>query len=200
MGDWEGMPNWCGGWIQFRLRLEKCESGGGLPFRVIIERPESRKSNRFARFLGSRACEQLRVPDALVNKERDAVQKFLKQKFVLLGRVFVPYASKDGKIYLAETSEDYERRPDRQQGDHLRHSFRQFVSWHNPLELNSEQVRSYAVSGCCKANPSFQPSSKWVTRFHLGLSTSRPVLQFKEEHMYYIEDRAFSYCLINAAL
>jgi RNA-dependent RNA polymerase len=52
-----------------------------------MERLESRRSNRIARFLGSRRVGQMRVDADLMNKERDELLNFLLRSFVLCGRV-----------------------------------------------------------------------------------------------------------------
>ena len=92
MGEWGGEPNWWGGKIQQILRLAKMPSGSYV---VLMERLESCRSNRIARFLGSRRVGQMRVDTDLVNKERGKLLEFLLQCFVLCGRIFRPFASKD---------------------------------------------------------------------------------------------------------
>ena len=56
------------------------------------------------------------------------------------GRVYCPFHTKEGKLFLVETNEDYERKPVSKLGDKLRQSFDDFLNWHNPMELNSDQV------------------------------------------------------------
>lgn len=41
---------------------------------------------------------------------------------------------------------------------------------------------------CCALEAFFQPLSKYVTRFALGLSTTIPVLEFQEKNMFLIDD------------
>lgn len=87
---------------------------------------------------------RLSIPPS-VNKDR--LRKFLAQKFVLCGRVFVALRPKEGKsgqawkVYLIEVNENVDRHPKVSEGDHRRLSLREFVRWHNPIELNSKQVR-----------------------------------------------------------
>ena len=145
MGEWEGEPNWWGGQIQQILRLAKAPSGSPEQYVVHMERLESRRSNRIARFLGSRRVSQMRVNADLMNKERNKLLNFLLQSFVLCGRIFRPFASKDGSLYLMETNLDFERTANEDFGDQHRISFAQFVNWHNPLHLNSKQVLYYLV-------------------------------------------------------
>jgi hypothetical protein len=169
MGTWHGVENWYGGRIQQILRRES--KGGKVLY--VLQEPEMKRSHRVARFVASRRVLEIRIPKA----ERFAVEPhMLARKFVLAGRVFVPFAAKDGKLYAVETREDWQRAPDAEQGDATRISFKQFVQWHNSLSRNFKQA-----------------ASKWVTRFDLGLSTSVPACEFKPENIAYIEDKcAFS--------
>ncbi|TFK42152.1 RNA dependent RNA polymerase-domain-containing protein [Crucibulum laeve] len=166
-GAWMEEPNWYGGRVQQLARLVKEEG----KYEIQLEPLEKRRSHRFARYCGSRRIIQLRVADALVTNENAAIKDFLKRKFILCGRVFVPFHAKDNSLYMVETNEDWQRRPQTWCGDEFRRSFSEFVNWHNPLSYNFKQ-----------------PISKWVTRFALGLSNSIPVLEFKEEKMFFIDD------------
>lgn len=99
------------------------------------------RSHRFARFLGSRRLLQIKI----VGKEsvRDVLQerRFFEQQFVLCGRVFVPFSTKDAKVYLMEIDADHDgRKPLCSQGDQYRQSLADCVAWHNPMELNSSQA------------------------------------------------------------
>ncbi|TFY58923.1 hypothetical protein EVG20_g7977, partial [Dentipellis fragilis] len=164
MGDFQNSKNWFGGQIQQIVRLLPDGS-------VKLERPEMTRSNRFARFLGSRRMLEMKLPKTANFDSDGSVRASLAKKFVLCGRVFVPIDAKDGKVYLMETSEDYERSARENEGDKDRLSFSQFIQWHNALSRNSKQ-----------------PISKWVTRFDLGFSTSIPVLQFAPANIFFIED------------
>jgi hypothetical protein len=76
----------------------------------------------------------------LIYKAKDNISKFLTHKFILCGRVFLPLRPKDGKVYLVKVSEDFDRLPLDFESDHRRLTFREIVSWHNPMENNSKQV------------------------------------------------------------
>ncbi|KAG1795975.1 RNA dependent RNA polymerase-domain-containing protein, partial [Suillus plorans] len=93
-------------------------------------------------------------------------------KFVLCGRVFVPFHAKEGSVYLFETSQNIDRQTNLSEGDSHRLTLYQFVKWHNPLGLNS-----------------MQPISKWSTRWALGLSTSIPTIEFSAENIFFIDDQ-----------
>jgi RNA-dependent RNA polymerase len=191
-GDWEGASNWWGGRIQQILRLAKAPPESDQPYVVSLERLESRRSHRIARYLGSRRINQMRIDTELLNKERGQLHEFLLQRFVLCGRIYRPFASKDGTLYMMETDINYERTTIKDFGDQHRISFASFLNWHNPLYPNSNQVVFYFIHiFIFVAEDGRQPTSKWSTRWTLGLSTSRPVLEFAETDIY--DDR--SYCL-----
>ncbi|KAG1840300.1 RNA dependent RNA polymerase-domain-containing protein [Suillus subalutaceus] len=170
MGQWEGKDHWYGGKIQQVARVVKA----GSSFKFELEKPEIRRSHRFARFLGSRRILQVRVPDNLTyDKLGSALREFLiSSKFVLCGRVFVPFHAKEGSMYLFETNENIDRQTNLGDGDSHRLTLYQFVKWHNPLSLNSKQ-----------------PISKWSTRWALGLSTSVPTIEFPPENIFFISDQ-----------
>ncbi|KAI0352282.1 hypothetical protein OH77DRAFT_1428830 [Trametes cingulata] len=165
-GEWEGTEDWYGGKIQQVARLEE-EHG---EFRLVLAPMEMRKSNRFARFLGSRRILQVSIPREMRNTRGDDLRKYFTRKFVLCGRVFVAFGAKDGKVFLMETNEDYERAA-RTPGDNQRMSLEEFVAWHNPMDKNGKQA-----------------VSKWATRFDLGLSISVPALAFDLDKMFNIND------------
>ncbi|KAF9225222.1 hypothetical protein BS17DRAFT_794858 [Gyrodon lividus] len=168
MGLWKGKDAWYGGRIQQVGRLQRVQAG----FSVQLEKPEIRRSHRFSRFLGSRRILQIKVPDDLLYKHGDEVRVFLgSSRFVLCGRVFVPFHAKEGSMYMMETNQDYERTASLLDGDQFRISLKGFVDWHNPFHLNSNQ-----------------PISKWSTRWALGLSTSVPTLEFGADNIIFIED------------
>ncbi|KAG2350150.1 hypothetical protein BDR05DRAFT_480 [Suillus weaverae] len=167
MGDWEGKENWYGGKIQQVARIVRA----GSSFKLELEKPEIRRSHRFARFLGSRRILQIRVPVSL--RYDTKVPKFLESsKFVLCGRVFVPFHAKEGSAYLFETNENIDRQTNLGDGDGHRLTLHAFVQWHNPLRWNSKQ-----------------PVSKWSARWGLGLSTSVPTIKFAPENIVPIDDQ-----------
>ncbi|KDR85760.1 hypothetical protein GALMADRAFT_53536 [Galerina marginata CBS 339.88] len=169
MGEWEGAPNWYGGQIQQLARLVK--DGGS--YKLTLEPMEKRRSHRFARFYGSRRFLQLRIPEEILKKENSRVKSFLTKKFILCGRTFVPFHSKEHGLYMVETNDNWGRSSQDWCGDQFRLSFNQFVNWHNPLE----KAKNYG-----------QVLSKYATRFALGLSNSVPALEFDENNIIFIDD------------
>ncbi|KAJ6479270.1 RNA dependent RNA polymerase-domain-containing protein [Mycena vitilis] len=175
--DWDHRSPYYGGQIEYPLRLVKSKSKDAHQrYEIYLEKPEKGRSHRFARDLGSPSILHLSVPPRLVQDEGEDVRKFLAKRFVLNGRVYIPIPPKDtSSVYLIQTDEDYERQkkfgPLKYFGDQRRISFDEFILKHNPPELNSKQ-----------------PFAKYTARFALGLSTSIPVLEFKQENMFYIPD------------
>jgi hypothetical protein len=146
-GDFEGAKDWYGGQIQQLGRLVKTEAGY---FKIVLEELEKRRSHRFARYYGSRRFLQVKIPTALLQQNGDEngneeVKKFLTKKFVLCGRVFVPFHSREEGLYMVETNEDYGRNRAAWGGDAYRMSFNEFINWHNPIEKNYEQVCSTGI-------------------------------------------------------
>ena len=125
---------------------------------------------------------------------KDRLRRLLAQKFVLCGRVFValrPKESKGGKawkVYLIEVNENVDRYPKLSEGDHRRLTLREFVRWHNPIELNAKQVRDVTFMTFIRLRRSLQPISKWITRFDLGLSPSIPAVEFDPRNIEFVHD------------
>lgn len=140
-GNWHGEVNWYGGRVQQLVYLR--ESQG--EFRLELGPMQKvGRSHRISRFLGSRRLLQVKLPDGVMYEAKSVrtIHELLSKKFVLCGRVFVPFAIKDGKTYFVETDEDFERTSCIDQCDHLRLPFALFIEWYNPLELNKTQVCS----------------------------------------------------------
>ena len=136
MGEWKGVPNYHGGRIQQKLRLNKGSAG----YYLTPEPLEMTRSYRFARYMGSRRLLQIRLDEKLLQQERDEIAEFLARDFVICGRVFRPFTSKEESVYLVETTRNYERKARKSQGDHLRISYCDFIKWHNPMDRNFGQV------------------------------------------------------------
>ncbi|KAI9513086.1 RNA dependent RNA polymerase-domain-containing protein [Russula earlei] len=166
-GEWKGVPDWYGGRIEQMMTLTK--SDGKYTYRLV--RPGIKDSTRFARFLGSRRILKVKLAKDLRYERDNSTREHLSGPFILCGRIFVPFSSKDGNAYLMETNEDLDRQHDSGQGDDTRISLWDFLEWHNPLRYNQNQ-----------------PLSKWSTRFDLGLSTTIPILQFEPRNIAFEPD------------
>ena len=138
MGDFQGASNWYGGRIQQIGRVTK----DGSSFTIKLERMESRRSNRFARYYGSRRFLRIRVSEEFLRTERDKVKHFFRRKFILCGRVFIPFHAKEKNVYLVETNENRGRLSQKWCGDQFRYTLNEFINWHNPLNIlkNNKQV------------------------------------------------------------
>jgi RNA-dependent RNA polymerase len=133
---------------------------GPQKLKIQLEAMEYRKdSTRIARFLGSRRILHLGVTDSLLFKNELGVKRFLNQKLILCGRVFVALRSKEGKVYMVEVSEDHERQAQLKEGDNKRKTFQEIIDWHNPMDKNMKQV--------CSAN-SYLPSKTLIIVVVLG--------------------------------
>ena len=97
------------------------------------------------------------------------MKQFLNQKFILCGRVFVALKSKEGKVYMVEVNEDYERRGQLKEGDNKRKKFQEIIDWHNPMDRNMKQVcppglhAIHKVNLCC-----FRPCGSGLQGLTLG--------------------------------
>ncbi|THH01293.1 hypothetical protein EW026_g1385 [Hermanssonia centrifuga] len=172
-GEWMGESKWYGGRIQQIVHLVKVSNNDkekSVRYELKLGRMQMGRSHRFARFLGSRRILQIKLPKDY-STDWALMKKYFLQKFVLCGRVYVPFSVKDGKLYSMEINEDYERAVQVGEGDHYRLSLDEFVRWHNPMDLNAKQK-----------------VSKWVSRFDLGLSTSVPAIKFEPENITRIGD------------
>lgn len=144
-GTFCGEENWYGGRIVQAARLVKDTKTS--PFYIQLEPLTYQSvSTRFARFLGSRRILRLGVPSS--SSSEQSVRRYLTQKFVLCGRVFRPLKSKDGKVFLVEVREDYERLARKSEGDGYRMSFEEIIEWHNPREKNADQVSAISIATC----------------------------------------------------
>ena len=100
--EWEGDPSWYGGKICQIASVVETEDGFTIHLRTMMKHP----SNRFTRYFGPCCMLQVKLPkDKVMQWQSDDVRIFMQNKFVLCGRIFVPFAAKDGKVFLMETNE-----------------------------------------------------------------------------------------------
>ncbi|KAJ7498829.1 RNA dependent RNA polymerase-domain-containing protein [Mycena latifolia] len=164
-------PDWFGGKVHFTGKLIAEPKNKDTPFRVVLKTPELGPSDRFARRWGSKRFLTLSLSrDVLRTGEK--VINFLCRPFILGDRVFRAFDAKDGNVFLVCTNEIVEGRrihPTRTVPGLL--SLRDFLGWHNPLELNPKQTMA-----------------KWASRFALGRSNSAPVLRLDADAILEIPD------------
>lgn len=147
------------------------------------------KSNSLARTVGSARLLSIRVAQDLTHgNDLINLKKFFAHKFIICGRIFFPFHSKEGKLYTVQTSENHDR-IGRAPGDRQRFSFAQFIEHFNSLDLNHAQVGITRRLNYLKLKAAiYQPTSKWATRFALALSTSVPAAIFAPDNVHYIPD------------
>ncbi|KAJ7696807.1 RNA dependent RNA polymerase-domain-containing protein [Mycena rosella] len=164
MGEFDGVPDYYGGNVQFTIRL--LDAGEGKEPRVRLEPLQMTRSHHLARELGSVSVIALRD-----DKDGALVRQWAARKFVFCGRTYVALPPKSSKVYLIETDENCGRTPQECYGDQYRISYDAYIRRNNPMDLNSEQ-----------------PFAKYLTRLNLYLSTSVPALEFTGENIEFIED------------
>ncbi|KAL5519333.1 hypothetical protein ACEPAH_1016 [Sanghuangporus vaninii] len=178
-GPWKGKDNWYGGRVQLTAKLEfnKMNKIGQPPFSIRLNGFHTGKSNRAARFFTSLSILQLKFEkEALFNVENyKLVTELLGRHVVICGRLYCAFCTKEGKIFFVETNEDYQRKARESDGDQYRISFRKLVKTINPLVLNKEQSMN-----------------KWLARWQLILSTSRPVIEFEPQNIFLGLDDVYS--------
>ncbi|KAJ7781151.1 RNA dependent RNA polymerase-domain-containing protein [Mycena metata] len=164
-------PDWFGGKVHFTGKLNPDPKSKHTPFKVVLKTPELGPSDRFARRWGSERFLTLSVSrDAL--KRGEALINFLYRPFILGDHVFRAFDAKDGNVFLFCTNEMIEGRrihPTRTVPGFP--SLREFLAWHNGLELDLKQTMA-----------------KWASRFALGRSNSAPVLRLEEDAIIRIPD------------
>ena len=139
MGPWMGSEkeSWYGGCVQLSARLVFGKEGN--PYQTYINPLRFGKSNRATRYMTSLGIISLKVDTSNLDGSED-VTELLGRRFVLLGRCYLPFYTKEGKLMLVESNEDYERLPVPVFGDNYRISYDAFVRWHNPHKYNKKQV------------------------------------------------------------
>ncbi|KAJ6601037.1 RNA dependent RNA polymerase-domain-containing protein [Mycena vulgaris] len=165
MGEFESIPDYFGGNVQFSIRL--LDAGAGKEPRVRLEPLQMTRSNHLARELGSVSVIALRD-----DKDGALVRKWAARKFIFCGRAYIALPPKSGKVYLIETDENCGRTPQEWCGDQHRISYDEYIRRNNPLDYNAEQ-----------------PFAKYLTRLNLYLSTSIPALEFVNENIEFIDDQ-----------
>lgn len=158
-----------GGRIKQRIHLGISKNGA---FKFTLQQPVKSKSNRFARFLGSRRLIECYFSrDDAQTHGKDIISFFAHKKLLINGRLFQAFYGHEHKVQLMEIREDFGRKPQEVLGDLNRISWMEMVNWHNNLEFNSAQALN-----------------KWVSRFALGFSISQPGLVFQPHNIHFLDD------------
>ncbi|KAG1818901.1 hypothetical protein EV424DRAFT_1619016 [Suillus variegatus] len=138
MGQWEGKDYWYGGKIQQVSRVVKA----GTSFNLELEKLEIRRSHTFSRFLGFQRILKARVPDRVTyDKVGSFLAKFfISRKFILCGRVFVPFHSKEGNVCHFQTNQNIDRQTNLGEGYSHRLTLYQFLNRHNHLRCTLKGI------------------------------------------------------------
>jgi hypothetical protein len=154
---WEdGASEWYGGKVHFSIRLvlpKEASTGGKRPqlwanLTYVLDEAKLASSTQFSRQFGSKRFLRLRVPDTLLYNNAGLVE-FCKRPFIFFSWVFRAFYAKGSTVFLVKTNEVLENLPDGSLGirppsthtrNNLDFSFHEFFQWHNPLELNVNQV------------------------------------------------------------
>jgi RNA-dependent RNA polymerase len=133
--------SWFGGKIKMRAQIKAklVKKSTWMPY-VSLQQCEVGTSCRFSRAFGSLSFLYVSISSSARKVSPLQLIAFLKIPFVLWGAVFrVFYASRDGATFF-RTDEAYVNRKIQSGFYPSRLSLVQFLSWHNPLELNKDQV------------------------------------------------------------
>ncbi|KAJ6598976.1 RNA dependent RNA polymerase-domain-containing protein [Mycena vulgaris] len=166
-------PDWFGGKVHFTGKFMADPKNRGDPFKVVLKTPELGPSDRFARRWGSERFLTLSLSkDVLKKNTGEKLIDCLCRPFILGDRVFRAFDAKDGNVFFVCTNEIVEgKRINPTRTVPGIPSLRDFLAWHNPLELDMTQTMT-----------------KWASRFALGRSNSAPVLRLDEDAILQIPD------------
>ena len=137
---------WHGGQVLFHAKLHNTSRDSKVPiYKLTLEPAELSFSHSFARRFGSRHFLRLKLTKAVLNKS-DNLLDYLRRPLILCGYVFRAFFAKNHNIFYVKTNEGTN-------GDSILPdapvpgvmSFLDFINWHNPLNLNSEQVSKISL-------------------------------------------------------
>ena len=142
------------GGVYFSAKLEKVR---GKP-QLSLNPPEFGLPYRFSRVMGS--CSLIRVNVDQNHRNMTSAETknfFVDSTFDILGKRFQAMTTKGTTVILVEVGE--------------KGSLYDILHWHNPLDLNQQQL-----------------ATVWASQFHLGLSTTEPLLHIPSSNVHYIDD------------
>jgi RNA-dependent RNA polymerase len=133
---------WHGGQVLFHARLHSMSRDSNNPeYKLTLEPAELSSSHSFARRFGSKHFLRLKLTKAVLNKNSKQLLDYLRRPFILCGSVFRAFFAKNHNVFYVKTNEGTNG------GSILSNapvpgvmSFLEFINWHNPLDLNSNQV------------------------------------------------------------
>lgn len=134
-----------GGKVHFIAKL-KGENGC---YSLCLESAELGPSCRFYRRFGSAAFIKVSIPKKTMNSRNNNLMEFMCRPFVLNGRIYRAFYSKDNNVHLKKTNESLKVVDGAQtvaspknEGDLVdgQGSLIEFLNWHNPMSENSDKV------------------------------------------------------------
>jgi RNA-dependent RNA polymerase len=135
--------DWHGGQVVFtgRLQDKSCKKYKTPPiYKIVLEQPRLGPSTMFSRRFGSKHFFRVKMPNSL-NKNPDKLTQFFQRPLFLCGFVFRAFYAKESNVFYVKTNEvtDGSRILPGETIPGLM-SFLDFLDWHNPMKLNSNQV------------------------------------------------------------
>lgn len=132
--------SWHGGQVLFRAKLELHDTSGSrdVQYKLTLEHAELSFSHKFARRFGSKHFVRMKLTKSVLNKSSKQLLDYLRRPLILCGSVFRAFFAKEKNVFYVKTNETFSNAP---VPDVM--SFLEFVNWHNPIELNSEQVSKH---------------------------------------------------------
>ncbi|KAF8969583.1 RNA dependent RNA polymerase-domain-containing protein [Flammula alnicola] len=171
-GPYEGLgnsneyPDWYGGKVEFRGRLQSMD-GKKKSYKIVLDQCTLGPSSRFARRFGSWSFLRVKIPQQTFHDPKNNLNIFFRKAFIIWGQVFRACYAKGDNIFFYWTNESFPSGP----SIPGRLSFEDFISWHNPLEENSAQLMT-----------------KWSARTPLGFSNSVPGPRISQDYILHTEE------------
>jgi RNA-dependent RNA polymerase len=135
--------NWYGGQVLFHGKLQDTSEKGckKAKYKILLERAELGTSNMFARRFGSKHFFRLKLTKSVLNKDADNLLNYLRRPLILCGSVFRAFFAKSSNVFYVKTNEATDG-ISIMDGNPLPNvlSFLEFLEWHNPMQLNMNQV------------------------------------------------------------
>ena len=132
---------WHGGQVLFHARLHTTSRDSDSNYKFTLEPAELSFSHSFSRRFGSKHFLRLKLTKAVLNKNSKQLLDYLRRPLILCGSVFRAFFAKNHNVFYVKTNEGTN-------GESILSnapvpgvmSLLEFINWHNPLDLNSNQV------------------------------------------------------------
>ena len=180
--------NWHGGQVLFHAKLHNVSGDSNTQYKLTLEPAELSFSHSFARRFGSKHFLRLKLTKGVLKNSKQLLD-YLRRPFILCGSVFRAFFAKNHNVFYVKTNEGTKG------GSILSNapvpgvmSFLEFINWHNPFNLNSNQVSKTILSIIITPEPFEQTMSKYASRFTLGLSNSVPGIMVDASNLHVIDD------------